>query len=69
MARRGFLLVGDGGRQATGVGSAPTADSGARGMMLAAVMQAEGGHAEFGALGDPVLWCWHCASEAVSVRE
>ena len=48
---------------------APTADSGARGMMLAAAMQAEGGHAEFGALGDPVLWCWHCASEAVSVRE
>lgn len=43
----------------------PKTPEGARAMMFAAAFHpGMGHHAEFGGLGDPVNWCWHCAEAA-----
>jgi predicted Zn-dependent protease len=49
----------------------PRTPEGARAMMLAAAFHA--GHAgeagAFGSLGDPVNWCWHCATASAAERD
>jgi hypothetical protein len=37
-------------------------------MFAAAFHPGMGAHAEFGGLGDPVNWCWHCAEAAVKQK-
>ncbi len=43
----------------------PRTPEGARAMMFAAAFHSDvGEHGQFGGLGDPANWCWHCAAAA-----